>query len=244
METKCPLVIAMPILSRSPEEACELRASVEQLSQHGWPMVFADGGSTEELASFLQTLPGATVLSIERQPGSGLVRQVKAALGCAEKKPSDWVLYTEPDKRWFFENQLASFVGFAMQHAQAGMILASRTASSFSTFPPVQQTTERLTNQLVGSFLELKSDFLYGPMLLRAELIPFLTKMPDDLGWGWRIFALVRAFRLGWPIQVFERDLPCPIHQRSEENERTRLYRVEQMAQNIRGLLAGFQSPL
>jgi hypothetical protein len=90
----------------------------------------------------------------------------------------------------------------------------------------------------------MATDFLYGPFLIPARLLRYLDALPDDLGWGWRIFLLVLARRCGLPLVPFVSHLPCPAENAAEENEKTRFYRLEQMAQNIRGASLGFRLSL
>jgi hypothetical protein len=64
----------------------------------------------------------------------------------------------------------------------------------------------------------------------------------QDIGWGWRFFLLAVARRLGFPIRRFVADLPCPPEQRGEDDTRSCIYRMEQLAQNVRGLALGLRS--
>ncbi|NJN98882.1 MAG: hypothetical protein HC875_34695 [Anaerolineales bacterium] len=52
------------------------------------------------------------------------------------------------------------------------------------------------------------------------------------------------AQRLGLAVRHFTLDLPCPPEQRDEDDKKARLYRLEQLAQNARGLVLGARWPL
>ena len=232
------IVITAPVLARSPQEAEMLLRSVEQLAQHRHVML-ADGGSIDGFTERLLAIPGVTVRTV---PGSGprLVTQVLQALTMAQATGCRYVIYTEPDKRWFFENRLATFLNVAQTNtAAAGIYLSARDAASFATFPQGQQTTERLFNTLASETLQIRADLLYGPLLIRCDLLPCLEDLPPDIGWGWRIFLLTAAHRSGLAIFPWEADLPCPPEQQGEDDERSRTCRIEQMAQNVRGLALG-----
>jgi hypothetical protein len=152
------------------------------------------------------------------------------------------VLYTEPDKGWFFANRLTGFLNTTRQH-EAGVVAAARDEASFATFPPFQQTTETLLNQLCAATWDQPGDFVYGPLLIRPDLLPFLDAVPNDLGWGWRLFVMAVSHRLGLGVATLTDDLPCPPEQRGENDERSRIYRMEQLAQNVRGLALGMKYP-
>jgi hypothetical protein len=163
---------------------------------------------------------------------------VRQALAMACDTDCSHVLYTEPDKRWFFENRLAMFLK-QQSLFKAGIYLPARDPASFATFPIGQQTPERLFNTLAADTLGVETDFLYGPLLIPRNLISVLEGLPPDIGWGWRIFLLTAASRAGLTIVPWEADLSCPPEQRGEDDERNRTYRIEQMAQNVRGLALG-----
>lgn len=232
------IVIAAPILARNAAEADILAHSAARLAEHG-PVILTDGGSIDSFVERVSAIKGVTVLPT---PGTGprLVAQVCQALTRAAEYGATRIFYTEPDKRWFFENRLAEFLTQSNTNAfDAGVCLPARDARSFATFPAGQQMPERLFNTLAGETLGLQTDFLYGPLLLSAGIVSFLTDVPNDLGWGWRTFLLTVAARRGLPIIACEADLPCPQEQRGEDDERSRTYRIEQMAQNVRGLALG-----
>ncbi|MES2462108.1 MAG: hypothetical protein V4671_16100, partial [Armatimonadota bacterium] len=230
--------IAAPILARNPQESKILLASVERLAAHG-PVFLADGGSIE---GFTDRLSEFSDVQVQVTPGSGprLLAQVRLALASASESGCSYILYTEPDKQWFFENRLSAFLKFySSQKTDVGIYVPARNPISFRTFPAGQQTPERLFNTLAAETLGAVQDYLYGPLLIRRDLIPYLEPIPADIGWGWRIFLLTIACRLGMPLVPWEADLPCPIEQRGEDDARSRTYRLEQMAQNVRGLALG-----
>lgn len=230
--------------ARRPAEAALLRDSLEQLSDHGIPVCVADGGSGEAFLDRLRALPHLMVTAVEPGDGPRLLGQVQAALAAAGSLEPEFVLYTEPDKGWFFAHRLRAFLEALQRHPEAGVLVAARDGASFATFPAGQQLTERLTNALCAEVLGQAGDFLYGPLLLRASLLPHLGRVREDVGWGWRLLALVLARRLALPVVCHTADLPCPEGQRGEDDLRSRTYRMEQMAQNVRGLVLGLRMPL
>jgi hypothetical protein len=237
------VTIAMPILSRSAEEADHLIDSVGTLAKLKIPMVAADGGSHPELIGFLKSIPHLTLLSAEEMPG-GLVSQARSAIQKAAEQGSERILYTEPDKKWFFENRLIEFIEFGQTKEDAGMVLASRSKESFGTFPPVQQVAERLTNELICETLKTVLDTVYGPFLFPTQFARYLAGIPGDLGWGWRTFLMTMIHRSGAELVPYWSDFPCPEHQRSENDSRTQIYRIEQMVQNVRALALALKAPV
>ena len=230
--------IVIPTLSRSQEEAVLLGSSVEMLARHGSPIFAGDGGSHRELIRKLQSLV-AGLHRFDRDKKPTLVRQIKEAMALAMKANPAAILYTEPDKKEFFEAGLAEFVNFARTCPDAGIVMASRDESSFATFPSAQRLPESLANQLLAETFGINADFLYGPLVLNIRLLSHLEDIPDDLGWGWRICLMAIAAKSGMRLIPYSGRFVCPIEQRAETGEKNRIYRLEQMAQNVRGLAIG-----
>jgi len=230
--------------ARAPEEAEQLFNAVEQLSHHAVPVVIADGGSTVSgFTDRLRRLPGVSLVLPRLGPGR-LVGQIQAALEGAENLGAEHILYTEPDKHEFFSRSLDDFLVTLQAHPDAGMVLASRDAASLATFPAGQRLTESLFNKLVEEALGVHGDTLYGPLLLRSELVSHVTHLHEDLAWGWRPYLMAVTHRLGLPIVCHEAAYPCPADQREENELEARIYRMEQLAQNVRGLASGLKASL
>ncbi len=221
------------------EEEALVHDSLQALSRYGRPIYSAHGRSTPEFAARLTGLPHLELVPYEPSPGP--LAQVRGSLKAAHEHGAKWILYTEPDKGWFFEHRLPNVLAFAENAGEAvGLVMPSRSPESFATFPSEQQLTERLTNELFGEVLGQQADYVYGPFLLRRELAEELAGAPNDLGWGWRPFLMARALRRGWELVPLDQNLPCP---ESQRGERKLTYRLQQMSQNIRGLALGQEVP-
>jgi hypothetical protein len=227
------LSIATITWARTDREERLLRDALAALARMGMPVSVADGGSGSAFLDFLRRLPNVTLAAAR---GRGLVAQVKASLSRALEHDTPCVLYTEPDKLWFFEQKLASFVEQATDDEGVGVVLAARSDASFGTYPPLQQYTERTLNHLCGEWLGYHADYTYGPFVMRRALAEHVSSVDDSLGWGWRIYAVGAARRLGYRIAQVVDDFPCPVDQH-DEGERERIHRLRQLAENIQGLL-------
>jgi hypothetical protein len=239
------VAVAAPILARTDAEADLLVGSVAALAAHGLPTFLVDGGSPSGFVDRLRAAaPGVTVEPV-RDGSLRLVSQIQQALPLAAEH-ADYILYTEPDKRWFFESALWRLLRDAPLANRPGIVVPARDAASFATFPAGQRLPESLFNRLAAENLSLPdgADVLYGPLLIRADLVPYVGRLREAVGWGWRTYLLAVARRLGAAITLWPADLPCPADQRGEEDEQSRLYRIAQMAQNVRGLELGLREPL
>ena len=237
------ITVATMTWAHTPREADLLTASIAALAEHGLPIVLADGGSIEGFTDRLRALQNVSTVMPRLGPGR-LVGQIEAAMAGAERSEPEYVLYTEPDKEWFFSHGLPGFVQALEQHPGVGVLLASRNAESFATFPSGQRLTESLFNHLAGETLDTEGDVLYGPLLVRTDLVTHITDLHDDMGWGWRPYLMAVAHRLGNAVTCFEGDFPCPEHQRGENDEAARIYRMEQLAQNVEGLALGMKADI
>ena len=229
--------------ARTPGEAELLLTALQALGRHGLPIAVGDGGSGAAFLQRLRALPGVTPAP-PRTGRIGLVAQVQSALEAASDSGPDYLLYTEPDKRWFFENRLAGLLAHLERQPGAGILVPARDPASFATFPEGQRFTETLLNRLCGRAFEQEGDYLYGPLLIRADLLSYVKKVPADAGWGWRIYLLAVAKRLGLAVPCWVAALPCPEEQRGEDDAAARIYRIEQLAQGTAGLAAGLKADL
>jgi hypothetical protein len=224
--------ISTIMLARTAQEEQVLRASLAALSRLLLPIYVADGGSPEGLVNWVECLPGVTLIRPTRR---GLIAQVKTSLTAAQSAGHPFVLYTEPDKQHFFETAVLDLVRRAPDVSAPGLMLASRTNDSFSTFPPLQRFTESTINRMTGEAVGQVGDYSYGPFLIDRALIDWVDDVPDDIGWGWRHYLFVTAQRLGHGVMHFPGDFPCPPHQRDEDDQE-RAHRIRQLSQNIEGL--------
>jgi hypothetical protein len=235
--TAAEVAIATITLVRSPDDAEARREDIEALAAAGAPVAVADGGSPDEFVRSIEAIAGVSVI---RSAGGGLIGQARESLGRARAHGAGWLLYTEPDKRDFFATHLADFLDRAALSEDTGIVLASRSSSSFETFPPVQQYTETVANRLCRDATHLHADFMYGPFLLHPRLLRFLDDLPSSVGWGWRPFLFGLAPRLGLRVTRVEGHYICPPGQRLPD-EAERLHRMRQLSQNIDGLVRAAQ---
>lgn len=233
------IVIATITLARNDAETERLSRAITALAAHALPIIAADGGSTGDFIASLRRIPDLTFYPFEPGPGPRLLTQVKTALNAAAALKPRYILYTEPDKQWFFEHRLQSFVAQGLAAGPLGVGIAARDEASFRTYPAFQQYTESVTARLSAEVLGQTGDILYGPLLLDPALVRYVTALTEDVGWGWRPFVMAVAQRLGLAVRHFTLDLPCPPEQRDEDDKKARLYRMEQLAQNARGLALG-----
>jgi hypothetical protein len=226
--------------ARTPEEDALLRGALRALSGFSRPIVVADGGSDPAFLAAIRELPHVTVVTPERP---GVVGQTRASLKAALGMGTDFIVYTESDKRHFFEHRLRAFIEAMPEDDGLGVGIASRDAASFATFPATQQITESTINGLFAREIGVGADFCYGPLVINRALVPALEGLDPALGWGWRFFLTGVAVRKGYRLQVFEADLPCPPDQREDEPSE-RIHRMRQLGQNLQGVVLAMQAPL
>ena len=233
------IAIATMTWARNEEEENLLRKSLIALSDFGSTIFVTDGGSTPSFQEFLKSLPNIHVM----QPSKGLWLQTKNSLTAAYQSGAEFIFYTEPDKFDFFSRYLSSYFQAATAAAQTGIILASRTVEAFQTFPGFQQMTETTINKCCAEVMLSSFDYVYGPFLMRRDIVPYLSHLPDTIGWGWRPYAFNIAAWLGYTITYEEGNFACPSFQR-EDVASERIYRMRQLTQNIEGLVLSTQAAL
>jgi hypothetical protein len=232
--------IATMTSARNEREAALLGASIEQLGNLGLPLYAADAGST---AAFTERARRITQLEIW-QAGTTLVQQIKACFRRALQADHGVVLYTEPDKKEFFESGAVSFLEAAETFHADAICIAARNQEGFATFPPGQRSCERAFNDLADNALGITPDLLYGPLVLDLEFaVPCLDEAPDDLGWGWRTYVIARCVLAGKRVSNVTAPFCCPLEQRIE-NRQDRVYRLTQLKQNVEGLRLALEQTL
>lgn len=216
--------------ARNEQEEKLLRDSLEQLAARNIPVYITDGGSSKNFLQFLRHLKNFTVFEEK-----GLWLQAGRSIKEASKAGSKFILYTEPDKLEFFEKHLPRLLQWRIKE-NTGVIVASRSSIAFASFPAFQQMTETTINHCCAEIIGREMDYCYGPFLFNAQLVPLLTTLDEDCGWGWRPFLFAIAHRLGYKIESYVGEFYCPPDQR-EDNATERIYRMKQLTQNINGLV-------
>jgi hypothetical protein len=228
------IAVATISWARSRDEEPVLERSLRRLSETGLPIVVADRGTN---AHFTERLRGLNKdLQIVVPAEQGLVRQAQAAVAAAARLATPFILYVEPDKEEFFAARLMGFLQRAPAEHGIGVVLASRSTSALATFPPLQQYTERVFNDLCGEVTGTPGDYCYGPFLLHRALVPHVLRAKPALGWGWRPSTFVAAHRQALRIVHLVDEHTCAVDQR-QENYAERQHRIRQLSENLLGLL-------
>ena len=222
--------------ARSNQERALLLDSFASLERTGLPVYVADGGSDAGFVSALSQFANFRV----RKEGSNLVRQIRASIDEASANGVDLVVYTEPDKKRFFDGHLRKFLVRALELPKSPLVVAARNQPAFDTFPVGQRRIEGLFNELANFFLGSAGDFLYGPMILNCSVIhEYVAEVPEDLGWGWRTYLMSRCSTVGHQLEFYSGPFECPEEQRAEDDREARLHRLFQFSQNVAGLRRG-----
>lgn len=226
------LAIATITWARDEGEAALLKKSLTELSTLELPVYITDAGSAESFRDFLKQHRS---FNIHEQPVKGVWPQAKISLLNAARSGAEYILYTEPDKFDFFRNLFSDF-NSTFPVYDVGILLYSRSAKSFASFPPFQQMTETTINNCCRELIQRNADYTYGPFIMKKDILPHLLQLPDNIGWGWRPYAFNIAKRLGYDVEFAEADFFCPADQK-QDTPRERIYRIKQLQQNIEGLL-------
>ena len=238
MEQK--VAIATITWARDQEEESLLRNSLPYLAAAGLPVFITDGGSGSSFISFLKSFPQFTVLTTAAK---GVWAQAGNSVRKAADHGADFILYTEPDKKDFFQHALPGFPGTLKERPGAGIILASRSPSAFATFPSFQQMTETTINNCCSEITGNRQDYTYGPFLMNRQLTASLDLVKEDIGWGWRPYVFIIAQRLGLNITNVTGEFNCPESQRHDTGSE-RIYRMKQLQQNIHGMVLATSTDL
>lgn len=227
------LSIATITWARDDKEENLLRQSLQQLANLQIPVYITDGGSNPDFLNFIGCFPHFHLLEAKNK---GVWAQAKNSLLEASRSGSEFILYTESDKYDFFSRFLPGMLQDISVNSQSGIILASRSAGGFATFPPFQKMTETTINNCCAEVIGKPLDYTYGPFVLNSKLVPYLELVMDDIGWGWRPYTFIVASRLGFDVGAYVTDFCCPGDQRDDDHKE-RVYRMRQLEQNIRGIV-------
>jgi hypothetical protein len=234
--------IAMATITwaRNDDEETLLRQSLTALAELGRQIYITDAGSQSSFIDFLRTVPQFDLVT----PVKGVWPQAQSSLKKAIDAGHKYILYTEPDKLYFF-SYLNSFLN-SQVHADdlhPALILFSRSAKAFSSFPSFQQMTETAINNCCAELIGTSIDYTYGPFILDRHIAKRLQQLPVDIGWGWRPFAFNIAKRMSYIIRNIEEDFFCPEGQ-NKDSLPERIYRMKQLEQNIQGLTMSVSAEL
>jgi hypothetical protein len=227
---KTELAIATITLARQPDEEAMLLRGLAALAASPLPVFVTDGGSASAFLERARRIDGLTWC----EPARGLWPQVRRGLDAAREAGARWILYTEPDKVDFFRENLRTFIAQAPVNEGSGVVLVSRASEQLATFPVFQQYSESVINRCCAEVIGRAFDYSYGPFLLAATVVQHLRPPTEEIGWGWRPFAFGIAHRLGLRIEHVPLAAACPADQRSRSE---RVYRMQQLAQSVEGLV-------
>jgi hypothetical protein len=229
---KSDVAIATITLARDEQEEALLRKSLRQLAELQIPVYITDGGSGTGFLDFIRSFPQFTLSDAKVK---GVWAQAKKSLSEAYAHGSKFIFYSEPDKADFFA-QLPSVINDIQADEKSGIVMASRSATAFSTFPAFQQMTETTINNCCAEIIGKNGDYTYGPFLLSGRLLPYLELVKEDIGWGWRPYTFGIAKRLGYQVDSYVGDFSCPPEQQ-EDTPSERIYRMRQLSQNMQGIV-------
>jgi len=227
------VAVATITWARDAQEEQLLRASLQYLAKLEIPVFITDGGSNSSFLRFLAEFPH---FQVSQAATKGVWAQARSSLQAAYQSGAAFILYTEPDKQNFFQHALPRFIAAAPEHDPVGVVLAARSEAGFATFPTFQRTTETTINQCCAEIMGHPIDYTYGPFLLNRNLVPYLSLVQEDIGWGWRPYTFGVAHRLNYEVTYSVEDFACPEEQR-EDTPLERIYRMRQLSQNIQGLV-------
>ncbi len=228
------IAVATITWARTAHEEAVLVAALNALARAGLPVAVADRDGSEPFRHCLRNLPGFHLCATS---ATGLVPQVQASMAAADGFSRRFILYVEPDKEFFFTHRLHDFLRSVPSDDTLGVAIASRSADSLATFPPMQRYTERVMNELCAGIIGRDGDYWYGPFVLTRKLLPHIARLDRGVGWGWRHAAFAAAARDGLEVVHVIGDYPCPSTQRDEDGEE-RTHRMRQLSQNILGLIS------
>lgn len=237
---KTDISIATITLVRDDAEEQLLREAMEELARHDIPVYITDGGSPARFLDFLKSFPN---FILSQTSAGGLFAQVTNSLSIAYTAGARFILYAEPDKKYFFQNGLSRFLDQAPVNEQTGIILASRSDAGFASYPAFQRMCETTINNCCTEVTGYNFDYTYGPFLLNSKLVPYLELVKEDIGWGWRPFVFGIAHRSGFTLGEYRGDFFCPPPQQ-QDSAAERIYRMRQLEQNIRGIVLSANSEL
>lgn len=224
--------IATMTLVRDAEEDLLLRESLTALAKYNIPVHITDGGSPNDFLEFLHQFPNFIIADA---PAKGLFQQVSNSLRNASKSGSEAILYTEPDKKFFFR-MLDDFLDNASFDEGTGVLLASRSEAGFASYPAFQHMSETCINNCCRELIGEALDYTYGPFLLHRSLVPYLDIAEPGCAWGWRPYVFGMAHRLGMKVKEYKAEYFCPPEQRQDTPEE-RIYRMKQMVQSVNGAI-------
>jgi len=227
------VAVATITWARSVKEEMLLGRALEALARTRLPAAVADRGTSPAFTDRLRSMGAFRVAVTTRQ---GLVPQVQASLDLAAAFATRFILYVEPDKGAFFEQGMGEFLREAPDADDVGVVLASRSERSFQTFPPMQRYAEGVINQLCAEVIGIRGDYSYGPFVMDRALVPHVSGLDSQLGWGWRHSTFVAAARRRQRLVHIVGDYECPLDQRDEDDDQ-RTHRMRQLSQNILGLI-------
>ena len=221
--------------------------SFQEWKALGMDVVTSDSGSSEEFVKKIKDM-GIEVL---RRPDGFVGTGIKQSIQKAVELGADKIVYTESDKsrKYGFTKEIKTCLS---KLEEADIVIPSRTALAFATYPHVRQWTEtniinffygKLLYDLAGS--EVK-DYSYGPRVFRKEVAPFFVKSPY-IDWAASFEPLINMAHDGAKkgkkrkITEVKVDAEYPVGTDALDAQAT-AYRVEQSHQIMQPIIAYYRT--
>lgn len=138
----------------------------------GYKLFVGDGGSPPAFLDALEAT-GAEVYRFTHEDGRE-VRRRKVYSAASEKRDVRVIVWTEPEKVTFLDPECLAAAAEPILRGEADIVLPTRTADSWKTYPPYQVASEKSANAKYNGLLRSEGllgkddpdlDHFYGPRL-------------------------------------------------------------------------------
>ncbi|MFZ3077905.1 MAG: glycosyltransferase [Candidatus Aenigmatarchaeota archaeon] len=213
-------------------EGGKIIKTMRELKKYGYDVITVDGGSSKETIEGMRE-SGA---KIYRQKGKGIGSAMKESIRHAYDSGADAIVYMESDK-YSYPKEIEKTIGPVLG-GKADLVVPSRSAKSFLTYPPFQILTESLINASISVILKNFADYTYGSRTFGRKVAPYFFESRYS-DWGVMYNPLKRLKQDGFKTKAVYVDVSFPKEDYRKEFASAKVwrYRLKQIKQDLKPVL-------
>lgn len=216
----------------SAAEGGKILKTMRELKKYGYDVITVDGGSSKETIDGMRE-SGAKVY---RQKGKGIGSAMKESIRHAYDSGAGVIAYMESDK-YSYPREIGKTIEPILD-GKADLVIPSRTAKSFLTYPPFQILTESFIDLSLSAVLGAILDYTYGLKTFSRKVAPyFFESRYGDWGTMYNPLKILKqdGFRI-MPVYV-DVSFPKEDYQKEFASAKVWRYRLKQVKQVLSSVL-------
>lgn len=223
---------------RNEQERTVVLETMEALSRLHLPIVIVDQGSPPEALQLISQMQNVKLIS-----NTGTFTERIKLTNREGSQIADNLFFLQSDKLDFCQNTVPKMVERYRMIQNKGMLIPSRSHSTMQAYPKYQRINEEYLNFFISDYIGIEEDYVAGPRIYPANLVKYLDKLQEDIGWAISesyLYVIAKRLNMPFDFMSFEMSPPKDV----DDEKTTKLYRMQITDWEIRGFMKGLEVAL